>query len=186
MKNKFQPVYRGLVVFDLDGVLADFEGAFCEAFGCANRHLYNLEERYPEYADTVSEWASNPENYRELAPIFGGILFMNQTMGRGFFTVIMTSRNPSMRKVTEEWLGRFNIRPHSLVFSDHKDVDIFLISEQMQLPLVMFVDDAVRNLEAIRVDYPDEIAVAWAQPWNVGWKPRAWYDAEKMAVVVQK
>ena len=184
--KKFQPIYRGLVVFDLDGVLADFEGAFCEAFGYDNRELYSLEGRYPDQADTVSEWCREPENYVDLMPIFGGLLYLRQALEAGFYVVVMTARDPKLRTVTELWMNRYNIRPHSLEFSADKLQTTFTMSETLGLRLIMFVDDSIRNLKEIASVYPEEITLAWEQPWNAGWYPRAWYDPDRLAVIVEK
>ena len=185
MKSKNRkPVYRGIVVFDLDGVLADFEGAFCEAFGYDNRHEYQLGKRYPEHADTVSGWVQEPKNYAELAPIFGGVMWMNQVMSLGFYTAIVTARPTSLKEVTENWLNKYNIRPHKVVHSTIKAAAIKEMVEELDLPTTLFVDDNIHQLSLVRDEMPWIECVAWEQPWNTGWMPRAHYDDKSYKIMV--
>lgn len=188
MKSKkiMNPVYRGIAVFDLDGVLADLESGFCDAFGKKDRHLYSLEARYPQMADTVSEWINEPTNYADVNAIFGGMLLMNQTMGRGFYTVIMTARPVHLKSVTERWLNLYNIRPHSLIYSADKAQRIRDLCNYTGMPLIFFVDDNPKQLESVANEFSKDVCVAWEQPWNTEWTPRAWYDEKSMAINIKK
>ena len=183
--NKFQPVYRGIVVFDLDGVLADFDGAFCDAFGYDRREEYHLRKRYPEHADTVSEWVNEPKNYIDLAPIFGGVVWMNQCIGAGYYVAIVTARHINLPIITEAWLDKYNIRPHTIVHATNKPNAINDLSENLNLPVILFVDDSIENLKQVGEEIGCECA-AWASPWNVDWRPLAWYDPDRMAVRIEK
>lgn len=175
--------YRGTIMVDIDGVIADFEGKFCEDFGNDNRHLYGLESRYPELdPELIREYVGNPENYIDLAPIFGGILFCRQAHQRGWYVLLMTSRDKKLREVTKEWLQNYSVVYHELMFSRNKreavsDFDAL----HPEYPVSIVVDDSVSVLNSM----PEKYCVAWAQLWNFGKFPRMWYDQNKMKVVLE-
>ena len=62
------------IVFDIDGVLADFEGAFCKKFGYSNRNFADLVARYPEKEQEILKFISDVSSYEDLEPIFGGMV----------------------------------------------------------------------------------------------------------------
>ena len=64
-----------VAVLDIDGVLADFEEGFCEAFGYSNRDLYSLEERYPDADQGLLKVCRKSSQLQGLAPIFGSAPF---------------------------------------------------------------------------------------------------------------
>lgn len=172
-------LYRGTIAVDIDGVIADFEGKFCEDFGDQNRHLYSLEARYPELdPQLINEYVANPENYRDLAPIFGGILFCHQAHQRGWFVLLVTSRNVALRDVTKMWLDRYGVVYDDLLFAKNKmealeDYNFINPSRKVQI----VVDDSEAVLESMEDKY---YCVAWSQPWNLTWYPRIWYSGEYM------
>lgn len=175
--------YRGTICCDIDGVISDFEGKFCEDFGNDNRHLYELESRYPNLdPELIREYVGNQENYVDLAPIFGGILFCRQAYQRGWYVLLMTSRDKKLREVTKSWLSNYSVVYHELVFSRNKreavaDFDAL----HPEYPVSIVVDDSVSVLNSM----PEKYCVAWAHPWNLGKFPSMWYDQNKMKVVLE-
>lgn len=172
-----------IAVFDCDGVLADFEGEFCDAFGTKNRHLYSLSARYPEVdPDLIKEWVNDAENYRNLNPIFGGVTLLNQLKSKGFFIVLVTSRPEKLEKVTIEWLELYNIPYDSLtLLGGQMPKGEFL---QDINGIQIFIDDSVTELKNMKSYFPEAVCLAWAQPWNDKYFPRATYDREQMKVMV--
>lgn len=175
--------YRGTICCDIDGVLADFEGKFCEDFGGDNRHLYSLEDRYPNVdRDLIAEYAKNPDNYIDLAPIFGGLMFCRQAHQRGWYVLLMTSRDKSLRAVTQNWLHKYSVVYHELIFSRNKraaveDFDVL----HPEYPVRIVVDDSVSVLESM----PEKYCVAWNQLWNFGYFPYMYYDAPQMKLFLR-
>ena len=178
--------YRGLAVMDIDGVLCDFETEFCEAFGYDNRNLYSLEARYPKTdPDLVKEFVNNPENYRNASPIFGGNLLLNQLKSRGYYVLLLTSRPRMLKKVTIDWLKKYNIHYSELYFAQNKvEAMRDWHSINRELKLQIFVDDAVSTLKSVALDYPiGSVAfLAWGQPWNEGYYPRLRYNEDTFQV----
>ena len=174
--------YRGTVMVDIDGVLADFEGKFCDAFGEDNRHLYSLESRYPDLdPELVKEFVRNPESYADLSPIFGGLLYCRQAHQRGWYVLLMTSRDKSLREVTKSWLHKYSVVYHELVFSKNKreavkDFDIL----HPEYPVRIVVDDSVSVLQSM----PEKYGVAWNQLWNFGYFPFMYYDNSQMKLMI--
>ena len=179
------PKYRGLAVLDIDGVLADFEEGFCEAFGYSNRDLYSLEERYPD-ADQglLKEFVENPLNYKDLAPIFGGVLLLNQLYSRGYYILLMTSRRKELKTVTFDWLKKYNIPFQELYFSCNKQEGINdFLALHGNLELQIFVDDSVSTLRAVERGAADRVPfLAWGQPWKEGYYPRLRYNESAFKV----
>lgn len=182
MKNK------ATAVIDIDGVVCDFEGAFCDAFGTKNRHLYKLEDRYPQFhPDLIGEWVNSEENYVNLSPIFGGILLIQQLKQRGFDVVLMTSRGKHLEAVTKSWLTLYHIEPDRLVFSKDKANDIYLWNDSARAPYgeiecTLFVEDSVSQLEQVKKLNPSVTCLAWGQPWNEGYFPRLRYNEKEYKI----
>lgn len=174
-----------VVIFDIDGVLADFEGAFCEAFGNKNRHLYSLLARYPEVdPDLIGEWINDEENYSNLNPIFGGITLLNQVKARGFKVYLATARPKHLTNVTLAWLKLYNVQFDQLTVGvKHKPELVNDLCNMFDVQMV--VEDSVSILSSIYVPSNTKVVcLAWAQPWNDGYFPRAIYDEEKMKIMV--
>lgn len=176
--------YRGTIAVDMDGVLSDFEGKFCQDFGDANRHLYSLESRYPEVdPELIREYVANPENYKDLAPIFGGLLFIRQAHQRGWYILIVTSRDKSLREVTKNWLARYGAVYNEIMFAKNKReaiADYDAINPTR--PVKIVVDDSVSVLESM----PEKYCVAWKQKWNFWHYPSMQYNPNTMKVVLHQ
>lgn len=171
MKNK------ATAVIDIDGVVADFESAFCEAFGDDNRHLYKLEDRYPHlHPDLIAEWVNSEDNYLNLSPIFGGLLLIQQLKQRGFDVMLMTSRGVHLRPVTEAWLKLYNIEVNDLRFEKNKAEIITDWNLGWFTPITLFVDDSVSQLEQVKKLNPSVTCLAYDQLWNQGYYPRIRYS----------
>ena len=174
--------YTATAVLDVDGVLADFESAACEAFGYKNRHLYDFSQRYPQYdPGLIEEWVNLEDNYHNLSPIFGGILLFQQLKSKGFYTILMTSRGEHLRAVTESWLRLYNLKPDNLIFEKDKANLIYELNEEADVVfgrpnITLFVDDSVSQLQAVKKLNPSVTCLAWGQEWNTEWFPRLRYE----------
>lgn len=178
-------LYRGTIMVDIDGVLADLEGAFVEAFGDKRRDVYYLTDRYPEYYDMIMEWVASPSTYADLSPIFAGLLFLRQATSRGWYIWLCSSRPKSkeMMEVTIGWLDKYGVKYNEFSLSDDKNDSIRSYNSLHPARSVrIVVDDSLDVLETIDSSI---YSVAWSQPWNAGFYPRMWYDAETMRVLVQ-
>jgi hypothetical protein len=176
--------YRGTIMVDIDGVLADWETPMCDAFGYQNRHMYSPYDRYPDVPrDLIAEFIANPYNYEDLEPIFGGILFCHQARSRGWSVLLCTSRPESLMYVTENWLSKYKVPYNELVFSKKKaDAILDYNEENPDEEVRIAVDDSVSVLRTLPTNvYP----VAWLQEWNVGYYPRMWYSENDMKIMIK-
>ena len=176
--------YRGTIAIDCDGVLANFEQKFCEDFGYANRDFYRLEERYPEIdPELIKEYVNNPDNYVDLEPIFGGLLFCRQAHQRGWYILLVTSRNPSLADVTRQWLAKYGAVYHELMFAKDKREAIYDWEEiwEHDKPVSIVVDDSVSVLESM----PEKYCVAWDSLWNAEYYPKMWYSNLQMKLLLE-
>ena len=162
--------YRGTIAVDIDGVLADFEKKFCEDFGTDNRHMYSLEARYPDLdPELIREYVDNPENYTDLEPIFGGLLFIRQAAHRGWYILLVTSRGKHLQEVTRNWLDSYGAQYHEIMFSKKKYESIRDWDRiNPDKPVAIVVDDSVSVLESM----PEKYCVAWDSLWNIEFYPR--------------
>lgn len=176
--------YRGTIVVDIDGVLVDFESAMCDAFGAINRHMYSPYDRYPDVPrDLITEFIDNPDNYIDLAPIFGGMLFCRQAHQRGWYVLLVTARDKSLREVTRNWLDRYGVVYNEIIFAKNKkeviaDYDIINPSR----PVSIVVDDSV----SVLLSMPEKYCVAWQQEWNLDYYPSIKYDQASMKIVLHQ
>ena len=147
------------IVLDCDGVLADFEGAFCEEFGYNSRHLTPLEERYPEYKDDIELFVMSSATYENLDVLPTGVKIARWAESEGFDIYVVSSRPSYTAQVTGLWLKRNRIPFHFL------EVGIYSkISEIIRIDPVLAVDDM---LEVCWNCYRFQVySMLMDSPWN--------------------
>lgn len=176
--------YSKTLFVDIDGVVADFEGEFCERFGTNNRHMTSLYGRYPEVnSDLIDEFIQSSNTYQRLIPHFGGILLLNQAREDGFYVVLLTSRPKGTEEVTRLWLESYDVQYNELWFGRNKGLDLQDFNRMYpSRPALALIDDIPANFEQL----PYRVTgIAWDQPWNQGYFPRMRYNEEKMLIEVQ-
>lgn len=146
------------VVLDIDGVLADFEGYFCETFGEAHRDRVGLQARYPEQKEKIIRFVNSPETYRYLDALQVGLDIAQWLSFEGISVHIVTSRPVGSHLVTQEWLHKFHVPFTSI--TTKKDKVAFIRS----LKPALAVDDiiSVAN-ELYQSDIP---TILVRHPWN--------------------
>lgn len=171
--------YKYTVAIDIDGVIADFEGEFCDRFGDKFRELPDLFSRYPEIDPLIiSEFVGSPDTYRNLAPLFGGFLLTQQARGLGLYTVLMTSRPKHLAEVTREWL-----ESHYIVYNEiwHVQNKALAIQDYNNLypnrPIKALVDDLESSLTKLPTGV---VGIAMEAPWNSSYPLHARYNAGLM------
>lgn len=149
---------RAEVVLDIDGVLADFEGYFCETFGDAHRNLVGLQQRYPDQKDKIVRFVNCPDTYRYLDALEVGLDIAQWLSFEGVSIHIVTSRPVGTHLVTQEWLHRFHVPYVSL--STKKDKTVFIRT----LKPVLAVDDIISVAQDL---YQSDIqTILVRHPWN--------------------
>ena len=146
------------VVVDVDGVLADFEGAFCDVFGYERRELVSLESRYPSQTRKIVEFINDPFVYKELRPLQIGLDIVEYLNMKGFDVHVVTGRPFGMEGVTRRWLQQNLIQFDTLTLDTHKTGAIALLK-----PLCA-VDDLFSVHKALLGHNIPTILVA--HPWN--------------------
>lgn len=147
------------VVIDLDGVVYDFERAFCEKFGWEHRELFKLEERYPDKSVEIELFSTSGRTYRELCVMEDGGKITRFCQNAGHTINIISSRPFYMKELTREALLKDKIPFHKLeVGVMHK---IFKIK---QLKPLFVVDDMLSVVEeCAEVGIPSFLV---DHPWN--------------------
>lgn len=169
-----------VIAFDLDGVLFDFEGAFCESFGYENRHLVDLHKRYPEVdPELIDEFIKSPSTYKNLSPILGGFAFVQLAQSLGFGIIFLSSRPYTTTRETQDALATYGLDASHLCFTKDKAEFIDLFNRSGNQKIRMLVDDIPSNLEKLPTGV---VGMCWEQPWNEGKYPRARYS-QNMTVV---
>lgn len=153
------------VVVDIDGVLADFEGAFCAEFGDERRELVSLQSRYPARARAITNFINDGFVYKDLKPILFGMDICNWLNASGFEVSIVTARPFGLERITTNWLKQYGIEYMTFVSDVSKTGRIALMK-----PLVA-IDDLFSVHTALLGHNIPVIVVA--QPWNA-------YSAENM------
>ena len=177
MKKK----YNKTLFVDMDGVIADFEGEFCERFGYENRDIVDLHKRYPEVdRDIIDEFIQSSNTYQRLIPHFGGILLLNQAKEEGYYVVLLTSRPETAKEVTRVWLESYEVQYNELWFGKNKGLEIQDFNAMYpNRPVFALIDD----IPAFFVQLPlGVVGITWEQPWNEGNYPRMRYNEKKMQI----
>lgn len=184
MKNRKVEKFTGVVVIDIDGIIADFEGEFCDAFGYDNRHEYDLYKRYPnpELVPVIDEFVSTSAVYQNLFPLFSGNILIRQCVEHNLYVVLMTSRPEETKNITKAWLERFGIPYNELVFAKDR-LDGIQNGLKTILPVLAVIDDSVTSLTPLKGYYT---AIEWQTLWSdKNYYPKMRYNSDSMKVEVK-
>lgn len=173
-----------IVVFDIDGVLADFEETLVRVlykkfsdFAYADRSIFRLEERYgntPVVLDYALKLAANPNFYYGLPPVVGGIALLEKTMNLGSPVIYLSNRPASCQQVTVRWLKRHTTDPDLIAVCGVKDKAAYLKDCRMLIDFV--VEDnpfQIENLKKNKIP-----VICWGQQWNEGIFPRLYVRSD--------
>ena len=165
-------------VFDIDGVLADYEGQLVKelyrrfgSVGLRNRDKYSLEDRFvdhPEILECAQMLTEDPNFYYGLPEDVAAIRFVEDLLDDGFLAVYLTSRPSTARGFTRRWLIRKLTDTNPLVFCGASDKVGWLESVYGNMDFV--VEDNPEQIEKIRK--AGLTVLCWSQPWNEGIFPR--------------
>ena len=147
------------VVLDVDGVLADFEKAFCEKFGYNKRHCVNLEQRYPKDTDLIDLFVNFSPVYEKLDTIPIGCEISKWCDKKGFGIHVVSSRPDYVTWTTSTWLKRNKIPFHYLSVANIPKVDRIIRIN----PLFVVEDILSTCLKCAEFGIPSFL-VDW--PWN--------------------
>jgi len=103
-----------IAAIDVDGVLADFEDAFCRKFGYHNRQIVDLEKRYPGRADDIDLFVKASRTYEYLNILPLGVEIVRFLNREGFNIHIVSSRPEYCTQITGLWLKQNKIPFHYL------------------------------------------------------------------------
>lgn len=152
------------VILDLDGCLADFDALACEKFGPCDRKVYRLEERWPERAEEVRRFATNPLTYALLKPISGARAAVSR-IAESHDVVYVTARPGG--QITEE-ITRLWLEWHGFPRRETHVVDwqekVFRIQSLLDKREGFAVDDSpvqIENMRRLGIS-----VVVFDQPWN--------------------
>lgn len=146
------------VVLDVDGVLADFEGYFCQNFGYDHREYVGLQNRYPDKKQKIARFVQSKETYKYLDIIDLGLDIANWLFYKDFQLHIVSSRPVGTYEVTKHWLWSYHVPFTSLTVRPDKLQHI----KALQPDFV--VDDIISVAEGC---YQTSIpAILVKQPWN--------------------
>ncbi len=146
------------IILDIDGVLADFEGAFCEEFGYDRRELVSLESRYPNQARRINKFINDGFVYKNLKPIQLGLDIADFLNENGFDIHIVTSRPFGLDSVTRGWLKRHGVN-FSTYTSDRSKTGTIALAK----PLCAVDDLFSVHQTLLKHNIPTIIV---SQPWN--------------------
>jgi len=171
-----------IVAFDIDGVLADFEGRLVDclvdefrALGSMNRSLFSLDERFknhPEILERSLEYVNDPNFYYGLEPIQPTVDFVKNLMERGYWVMYLTSRPRTHEAFTRRWLEKYtwNYKDSRGLLCGIDDKADFLYD----VDVAFLVDDNPK--EFTRCKKRGVNILVWEQPWNEGLFPRLYSD----------
>ena len=146
------------VVVDIDGVLANFEKAFCQTFGYDRRELVSLQSRYPNKARQITEFINDWTVYPNLEPIQLGLDICKHLNKNNFDVYIVTARPLGFERMTRAWLKKHGVNFCSFILNQSKTGRI------AQLKPLCAVDDLFSVHRDLTWHNVPTIIVA--QPWN--------------------
>ena len=174
-------------VFDIDNVLADFEGwlveTLCEKFGedaTMNRDKYELKERFkdaPEILDDSYRLMRRPSSYLYLEPILEGVQLANRILDSGCQILFLSSRPMTVEGATRRWLqNHLDYGRCAGMYIGVNDKADFLHGVYPDLETAFVIDDNPKQVEKLR--RMGTKALCWSQPWNEWCFPRLEVDRQ--------
>lgn len=174
-----------LAVFDIDGVLCEFEPALVRilknefgSIGTINRHEYSFEARFKNRQDVLTralELTADPNFYYGLPRDEYAFSFAAQLMNLGYGVMYLTSRPKSCETFTRRWLEKntYNYKGSLGLFCGVKDKSEFLADVDVDI----VVDDSKEQVEWLHNS--GKPAFCWSQEWNEGIFPRLYVDKDE-------
>jgi len=151
------------LILDLDGCLADFDGASVQHFGPCDRSFYGMQERYPNLPKSeIDAFVNDPLVYASLTPIPGASAACHRLVGAEGRLAYVTARPATSYDITLDWLKRYGF-PTAPLFVHHWEDKAAFIAD---LGPVFAIDDSPRVINTLR-----ELGVftlIFDQPWNAG------------------
>jgi hypothetical protein len=147
------------IVIDVDGVLADFEKAFCNKFGYRKRWCVNLEDRYPRMLDQIDLFVNLSSVYEHLDVVHTGYEIAKWCSQKGFDIHVVSSRPDYAIQVTDAWLKRNRIPYSDLSVANSSKLDRII-----NINPLFIVEDILENcLKCADFGIPSFL-INW--PWN--------------------
>lgn len=180
---------KNVFVFDIDGVLADYEGqldrVLKEKFGDranCDRSLYRLEDRYKDEVLKYALYLTENPNFYYPLPVLPGAKSIVDDLGGKFDFWFVTRRPESTFNVTRRWLKKLS------GFLSNGDFELRCGIEDKVECLAPFSEEIACVVE----DNPDTIkelqeagfvVLCWSQDWNVGIFPRLYTRIDGVVMV---
>lgn len=172
---------KKIAIFDLDGVLVDFEGKLVKVlrkeFGSnavLNRHLYSFEERFKEHPQILKralELTADPNFYYGLEPDIGAIDFVNSlAYSREYSMIYLSSRPKAAETYTRRWLYNHTIEIEEMVLCGIKNKAAFIYNFVENPSFV--VEDSPEQIRFLKQTFLNVPVYCWSQEWNQGIFPR--------------
>lgn len=158
-------MHNDRVVLDIDGVLANFEKAFCEKFGTNNRQLTSLEHRYPEIPEEVIRgFVESYKTYENLDIVETGYQIAKWCDLKGFKVHLVSSRPDWLYSTTEKWLNKNKISYECLTVGIKNKLGVI-----SQLSPLFVVEDFLSTCASLSYLGIPSFLVDW--PWNRLYNP---------------
>lgn len=181
---------NNIAVFDIDGVVADFEGRLnfhlhtkFDRLATCNRSVYSLEERYANKSDVLKEaleFTADPNSYYGLVPDMAIIGFIQRIYKDGYSIYFVSGRPATVENFTRRWLKKHLDCEFRLACGVSNKADYLLNCEWNDL-VDFAVDDSpmvVKDLVGCGFN-----AYIYDQPWNQGIFPRIYVRSDQELMV---
>lgn len=168
------------VIFDVDGVLADFEGTLIsyleEMFpgfnAKKNGNLYRFDERFkgdnPEILLACEYFVSDPNSYYSVKPYKWSKELVEYVSSLGFIIGYISSRPQSASSFTERWLRRNGFPFYESVICGVEDKGEKLSMAKEQIAFVL--DDNPGQIFKLSTKGVNSLCME--RQWNMGIFPR--------------
>lgn len=176
---------KKMIVLDVDGVLADFEGRLVETlekeFGeiaRSNRQFFRLEDRWkdrPEIVARAKEYVENPNFYYCLEEYPEVTSFAQDLNDFGYPLMFVSSRPLSAETFTRRWINKkLDLPEYVRVFCGVRDKADFL--KEIADGVDFVIDDNPEEVK--RLQKAGFSTLCWEQEWNRGVFPRLYVRSD--------
>jgi 5'(3')-deoxyribonucleotidase len=154
---------------DLDGVVADFDGAWIDRYNAEFNTAITPDavshwDVYPEithFADMRAFWRwvrrdDGPGIFRRLQPYDGAIAALHDLHQARHHIAVLTSRPQWAAADTSAWITEHQIAAD----------EVHLLSDKWRVPCDLYLDDAPHTLQSLAAERPHSLICRFVRPWN--------------------
>lgn len=162
------------IIFDLDDTLGGLGESLCKSLNtftgkglsCEEWYKFDIISIYGMRIDDFNNVIINDKLLENMKPFAESKKLLTDLKQQGYTIKVITSRgyHPNARKITEDWLNKYEIPFDELIITEHSKKKCDYVTEEENV--VLFLDDRVENCEDFIASGKATNVFLYSMPWN--------------------